>query len=238
MSKNFINRCLIMTLMLVFMTAGMAVAGVGGSDVPTVVSPVIVGQTGVPFSFTITNQSTTPNDVNTVTVTDIYFTPACGSSLTPAIPCPALLQDPAVFAMSATGTGRAGTACPGTIFTIGAGTVAGEYEFTPLASVVLGDSDTGGDAAQCTVDFTVDVLSLPTNDSSGAAGMQTSQLARVETLTDDETAETGFAAGSSTLTVMAVVEQKVVPTMNEWGMILFVILAGIGSIYYLRRKRI
>jgi cysteine-rich repeat protein len=192
-----------MTLMLVFMTAGMAVAGVGGSDVPTVVSPVIVGQTGVPFSFTITNQSTTPNDVNTVTVTDIYFTPACGSSLTPAIPCPALLQDPAVFAMSATGTGRAGTACPGTIFTIGAGTVAGEYEFTPLASVVLGDSDTGGDAAQCTVDFTVDVLSLPTNDSSGAAGMQTSQLARAETLTDDETAETGFAAGSSTVTVIA-----------------------------------
>jgi hypothetical protein len=28
-----------------------------------------------------------------------------------------------------------------------------------------------------------------------------------------------------------------VPTMNEWGMILFMALAGLGSVYYLRRKR-
>ena len=29
-----------------------------------------------------------------------------------------------------------------------------------------------------------------------------------------------------------------VPTMNEWGMIVFVLLAGIGSVYFLRRKKI
>jgi hypothetical protein len=29
-----------------------------------------------------------------------------------------------------------------------------------------------------------------------------------------------------------------VPTMNEWGMILFVIFAGVGAVYYLRRKRL
>ena len=29
-----------------------------------------------------------------------------------------------------------------------------------------------------------------------------------------------------------------VPTMNEWGMIAFLVLAGIGSVYYLRRKRV
>lgn len=28
-----------------------------------------------------------------------------------------------------------------------------------------------------------------------------------------------------------------VPTMNEWGMIVFALLAGIRSAYYLRRKR-
>jgi len=28
-----------------------------------------------------------------------------------------------------------------------------------------------------------------------------------------------------------------VPTMNEWGMILFVVLAGCGSIYYMGRQR-
>jgi len=30
----------------------------------------------------------------------------------------------------------------------------------------------------------------------------------------------------------------IIPTMTEWGMIIFMILAGIGSIYYLRIKRI
>jgi len=28
-----------------------------------------------------------------------------------------------------------------------------------------------------------------------------------------------------------------IPTMNEWGMIIFLVLAGIGSVYYLRRQR-
>ena len=28
-----------------------------------------------------------------------------------------------------------------------------------------------------------------------------------------------------------------VPTMNEWGMIIFMVLAGLGSVYYLRRQR-
>jgi hypothetical protein len=29
-----------------------------------------------------------------------------------------------------------------------------------------------------------------------------------------------------------------IPTMTEWGMIIFMVLAGFGSLYYLRRKRI
>lgn len=28
-----------------------------------------------------------------------------------------------------------------------------------------------------------------------------------------------------------------VPTMNEWGMIIFIVLAGLGSVYYLKRQR-
>lgn len=28
-----------------------------------------------------------------------------------------------------------------------------------------------------------------------------------------------------------------IPTMNEWGMIIFMVFAGIGSVYYLRRQR-
>jgi hypothetical protein len=28
-----------------------------------------------------------------------------------------------------------------------------------------------------------------------------------------------------------------IPTMNEWGMIIFMVLAGLGSVYYMRRRR-
>jgi hypothetical protein len=28
-----------------------------------------------------------------------------------------------------------------------------------------------------------------------------------------------------------------IPTLNEWGMIIFMVLAGLGSVYYLRRRR-
>jgi len=27
-----------------------------------------------------------------------------------------------------------------------------------------------------------------------------------------------------------------IPTLNEWGMIIFMVLAGLGSVYYLRKK--
>ena len=28
-----------------------------------------------------------------------------------------------------------------------------------------------------------------------------------------------------------------IPTMNEWGMIMFVVLAGLGAVYYIRRQK-
>ena len=31
-------------------------------------------------------------------------------------------------------------------------------------------------------------------------------------------------------------EVAAVPTVNEWGMMIFMVLAGIGSVYYLRRR--
>ena len=33
-------------------------------------------------------------------------------------------------------------------------------------------------------------------------------------------------------------EKQIVPTLSQWSMIIFILLAGLGSIYYLRRKRI
>jgi cysteine-rich repeat protein len=43
---------------------------------------------------------------------------------------------------------------------------------------------------------------------------------------------------SSTCQIEAAGGVAVVPTMTEWGMIIFVVFAGLGSIYYLRRKRV
>jgi len=64
-------------LSAILISPGMTFAGVGGFDVPTVTSPVIVGQTGLGWSFTITNTSTNPNDADTVQVLtsdNIFFT--------------------------------------------------------------------------------------------------------------------------------------------------------------------
>jgi hypothetical protein len=36
---------------------------------------------------------------------------------------------------------------------------------------------------------------------------------------------------------LTISEQVSIPTMTEWGMIIFMVLAGLGSIYYLRRQR-
>src|SRR4030042_5000458 len=102
MKSKSITRCMIFVLALILMSAGEAFAGVGGSDVPTVPVHVEVGATGDVFSFTITNQSTTPNDVapHDMLLTGFFFTTACGSSLTPAIACPAGAQENGVIAIN------------------------------------------------------------------------------------------------------------------------------------------
>jgi hypothetical protein len=45
---------------------------------------------------------------------------------------------------------------------------------------------------------------------------------------EDAVAELNFSFGDPPTTA--------IPTMNEWGMIIFLVLAGIGSVYYLRRQ--
>lgn len=72
---------------------------------------------------------------------------------------------------------------------------------------------------------------------NGAVTMDTN------TISNDNTAENfgsgrsdfgsfGFSAGSAASGGVASV-----PTLNEWGMIIFMVLVGVMSIYYLRRKR-
>jgi hypothetical protein len=48
---------------------------------------------------------------------------------------------------------------------------------------------------------------------------------------------TGTAAGTTNLTPVKPEEEFIVPTMTEWGLIIFTILAGIGSLYYIRKRK-
>jgi hypothetical protein len=139
--------------------------------VPTVPSPVVVGQTGVPFSFTIINRSTTPNDVNNVKVFTFFFTTACGSTVNPTIPCPAGQTETNVIVISPlTATGEAGTACAGKTFTVAATGNPSEYQFTPNSDVILGPSNVGGPLASCKVNFTVNIVNPPTRFFRASAG--------------------------------------------------------------------
>ena len=165
MCRRDIKRCMMVALALIsgifLMSPGLTFAGIGGSDVPTVTSPVTVGQTGLPWSFTITNTSTTPNDVHNVqvlTANNIFFTTTCGTAAGDGN-CPAGSQEAAntITISPLTGTGQAGTACAGVSFTVAATGNPNEYLFTPGANVILGPSNVGGNAARCQVNFTVNI---------------------------------------------------------------------------------
>jgi hypothetical protein len=48
---------------------------------------------------------------------------------------------------------------------------------------------------------------------------------------------TGLSGPWGALYVTGLNQSTSIPTMNEWGMIIFIVLAGLGSFYYLRRQR-
>lgn len=164
-------------LLSTFLGGRPAAAGVGVGVAPTYPALIQVGDTNVPVGLSITNTSTTPESGGTLTLGLIRHTPSCGSD-TP-VPCPAASADPGVFLIKGPVTGAAGTACAGTTFTIGTpDATTGEVEFTPSTPVILAPVGSGP-MAGCTINFFVDVLKLPTQDGSGASGLQTDQLGRV-----------------------------------------------------------
>jgi hypothetical protein len=192
---------MILALVMVFMTAGIAIAGVGGSAVPTVDTHVEVGMSYT-WAVTLDNQSTAPNNVNDTEIPSVIFTTTCGSSLTPAIDCQPGDQeaDGTIDIAPLTALGVGGN-CIGdtfTVFDIG----INQYEIVPDSGVItLGPADGSGDPDTCEIEFGVLINALPVNDSSGSAGLQTSQLARASDMEDVVTEEHGAAAGSSTTTV-------------------------------------
>src|SRR3954471_10422138 len=117
-----------------------AIAGVGGSVIPSFPTPIKVGDIKT-ATITITNRATAPNNTETVNVSAIFLTPSCQA--TDGFNC--LTPDLNVFQFGATATGKFGTSCASVVFTIGppnAGT--GEFELIPQSPVVLGPANNSG----------------------------------------------------------------------------------------------
>ena len=192
------------------LSPGLTFAGVGASDTPTVTSPVAVGQTGLPWSFTIENAATGTETADTMEIQSIFFITACGSAATPGICLPGDQEVPPPpgdrITINSPATGEAGTACAGKSFTVTSTGNPNEYEFTTSPLVILAPKVPGGPLATCKVNFTVNIVNAPTKDSSGAAGLQTSQHARL-LLKDTTTNETGGGTGTSTVTIFSIVTE-------------------------------
>ncbi|MGI9089104.1 MAG: hypothetical protein ACR2HH_15405 [Chthoniobacterales bacterium] len=176
---------------------------------PTFPGSVLVGQNGVAASLTRQNNSTAPESSGNIVVSQIELVPACGNASAHCVGG----ADPGVLQLSPTATGRVGTACAGTTFTVS--TVdpsTGEVSFQPSGGpVVLGPS--AGTSNTCSIDFTFNAVKAPTKDADGAtAGLQTDQSSSANGQASVN-GNTGSGFGSSTMTVgMGTVGLVVTPT--------------------------
>jgi hypothetical protein len=182
------GRVLVVTCALLALVLAPAVANadVVAGAIPVFPVVVTVGQTGVHAALTITNRDTAPDTADTNSVCAARAaSPPCASpepgiTLLPAckqlddVSCAADGADPGVFALSP-GIGLPGTACAGTIFLPKiVDPTFGTVRFTPQPAgshVRL-----VGSGASCTIDFSFDVLKLPTGDANARTpGIQTAQ---------------------------------------------------------------
>ncbi len=145
--------------------APAALAGTGIGVSPNFPATVTVGDTNVAVSMDV--QNTSSADVGSLTLDSIYLTPQCGDT---SIPCGA--PDTGVFSVSATATGSG--ACAANTFTTSVvDATTGRVQFIPNATIVLALG------ATCTINFSVNVLKVPTLDSTAAPGKQTDQVGQV-----------------------------------------------------------
>ncbi len=186
-----------------FGAVGVCVVGVGWGRfgvVPNLPSPLTVGQSGVPATLTITNQSNGPEAGLNVTLTSITLVPSCGTQAIVGADCPPAAVDPGVIVPGTTGVGQAGTACAGDTFVISLVDASqGKYAFTPATPVVLGPPASA--TSTCIINFTVTAVKAPTKDAAPATpGLQTTQIAFALGIASD--GQTGGGLGTSGVTVL------------------------------------
>jgi len=150
-------------------SAGPASADVGASAGFTVPDGAGVGATNLTASITASNLNSPPNSTELNTLSEVKFAPSCGILGTTDNVCAA--PDPGVFSISPTPTGAPGTACAGVTFTVPGADASGVFTFMPSSPVVL--APPGGGLSTCTINFTLNVLKVPTIDVGGSPGVQT-----------------------------------------------------------------
>ena len=165
-------------------------AGAGASATPTFPVAVTVGDTGVAASIEIRNTNTAPNTAGVNTVCNfgdsfpcpsndqgITLIPSCGKLGAFSV-CDPDGADPAVITITGTPTGGAGTECAGMLFDLALIEPGfGQYRFTPKGGQHVTLTGLG---ALCRIDFTFDVVRVPTVDfpagQPGLPGIQTVQI--------------------------------------------------------------
>ena len=172
-----------------------AVAGIGGSDVPTWPGTATVGDV-INASVLITNTSTTPNNTENVQMTALFVTPACADGASSV--CLGANTDPGVFkVLSATGDAST-SPCAGVSFTLGVPNPStGEVQLTPVSTVTLG-AVSGGTNLSCLVNITLRVFKMPTNPA-GSPGV-TDPLTRAA-LVGLDSGLGGSAGGAAQITL-------------------------------------
>ncbi|MDQ1679781.1 MAG: hypothetical protein QOI42_640, partial [Frankiaceae bacterium] len=203
----------------VFGGASSAWAGTALSVPPDIPDPnggVAVGQTNLPASLTIQNGSTQAQSSQTVTASNITIVPSCGTLVISA-DCPVASLDPGVFRLSATGTGRAGTACANQVFTtMKIDSAMDKYRFVPFSPAtnpVLQRSDQGGPLSRCVINFTVDVLKVPTRDARPEGGIQTGELGGADAISSDTVVGGGVGTNFTTVSPATIpIRTDVAPT--------------------------
>lgn len=216
---------------------GVAEAGVGNQATPDIPSMLTVGDTNIPVSIQIGNTNFGGELGLTNTVCNWGDLAPCPASTPGALVgdpginailscgllgadqiCEPGGADPGVFTFSATGTGAVGTQCAGRTFDIAqTETTFGTLRFTPQPlppPAAPSPNITIDQSTTCRIDFTVNVVKMPTIDQStgpsGAAGVQTVFIADNTQWT---TGEAGDLANSARGTDNATISKKT-PTLT------------------------
>ncbi|MGH9226374.1 MAG: hypothetical protein ACRD2W_21880 [Acidimicrobiales bacterium] len=184
---------------LVFAVVQSASATVQVTAMATLANAVTIGATAIPVTLALTNTSTPFDDTVGWNVTVFRLAPSCAGVTTGVLSC--TTPDSGVFALSGTGTGRAGSSCAGVTFGFGALDPAGvstissssPIRFPPTAS-----------SSPCLVDFSLSVLRQPAVDAyPNLPGVQTKMAAFVQVDAADGSGHIGGSLTERSVTVAA-----------------------------------